>query len=87
MTVSEKLPNNSPRRVVQYIYRNSIVCFREQKIFCFENSVFLTLSLGMCGGVGEDLRQGIWACIHSSRIMYFLECVYVESLHVHLGGE
>ena len=21
------------------------------------------------------------------RIMYFLECVYVESLHVHLGGE
>ena len=24
---------------------------------------------------------------HSSRIMYFLECVYVESLHVHLGGE
>ena len=27
------------------------------------------------------------ACRHSSRIMYLLECVYVESLHVHLGGE
>ena len=38
-------------------------------------------------GVGEDSRHGIWACKHSSRIMYLLECVYVESLHVHLGGE
>ena len=29
-------------------YRNSVVRFREQKTFCFENSVFLTFSLGMC---------------------------------------
>ena len=25
--------------------------------------------------------------LHSSRIMYLLECIYVESLHVHLGEE
>ena len=26
-------------------------------------------------------------CRHSSRIMYLLECVCVEPLHVYLGGE
>ena len=31
MIVSKKLPNNSPRRVVQYIYQNSVLCFQEQK--------------------------------------------------------
>ena len=61
--------------------------FSRIKIFCFENGVFFTLVLGMCEGVGEDSRLRIWACRHSSRIMYLLECVYVESLHVHLGGE
>ena len=30
MTVSEKSSSNSPRRVVQYIYRISVVSFREQ---------------------------------------------------------
>ena len=29
------------------------------KIFCFENSVFITFDLGMCEGVGEDSRHGI----------------------------
>ena len=56
------------RRVIQQIrlgglsntfYRNSVVCFREQKTFCFENSIFLTFGLGMCEGVGEDSRHGI----------------------------
>ena len=61
--------------------------FSRTKIFYFENSVFLTLGLDMCEGVGEDSRHGIWACRHLSRIMYFLECVYVESLQVNLGGE
>ena len=28
-----KLSSNSPRRVVQYFYRNSIVSFQEQKAF------------------------------------------------------
>ena len=58
--------------------------FSRTKTFCFENDVFLAFGLGMCKGVGEDSRHGIG---HSSRIMYLLECVYVESLHVHLGGE
>ena len=60
--------------------------FSRTKTFCFENSVFLTFGLGMCEGVSEDSRHGIWACRHSSRIMYLLECVWL-SLHVHLGGE
>ena len=33
MNCSESSPTNSPRRVVQYFYRNSVVCFREQKVF------------------------------------------------------
>ena len=61
--------------------------FSRTKVFCFENDVFLAFGLGMREGVGEDSRHGIWACRHSRRIMYLLECVYVESLHVHLGGE
>ena len=59
MTVSEKLPSNSPRRVIQYIYQSSVVRFREQKPFFFENDVFLTFGLGMCEGVGEDSRHEI----------------------------
>ena len=54
-----ELPSNSPRRVLQYIYRNSVVSFREQKPFCFENCILLAFSLGMCEGVGEDSRHGI----------------------------
>ena len=33
MTVLESSPINSTLRVVQYFYRNSVVCFREQKAF------------------------------------------------------
>ena len=40
MTVSESSPTNSIRRVVQYFYQNSVVCFEESKSFCFENGVF-----------------------------------------------
>ena len=61
--------------------------FSRTKSFCFENDVFLAFGLGVCEGVGEDSRHEIWACRHSSRIMYLLECIYVESLHVHLSGE
>ena len=42
--------------------------------------------LGICEGVGEDSRHGNWACRHSSRIMHFLESVWLP-LHLHLGGE
>ena len=68
--------------------------FSRTKNFCFENSVFLTLGLGMREGVSEGSRHGSgWvtfssiSCRHLSRIMYFLECVCVEPLHVHLSGE
>ena len=33
--------------------------FSRTKTFCFENYIFLTFSLGMCDGVGEDSRHGI----------------------------
>ena len=53
------LSNNSPRRVVQYIYRNSVVSFREQKAFVLKTVILLAFGLGMCEGVGEDSRHGI----------------------------
>ena len=33
--------------------------FLRTKIFCFENSVFLTFGLSMCEVVSEDSRHGI----------------------------
>ena len=33
MTVLKSSPTNSTRRVVQYFYQNSVVCFRKQKAF------------------------------------------------------
>ena len=34
--------------------------FSRTKIFCFENNVFLTFSLGMHEGVSQDSRSGKW---------------------------
>ena len=48
------LSNNSPRRVVQYIYRISVVSFREQNAFVLKTKYLLAFSLGICEGVGED---------------------------------
>ena len=56
---SKKLSSNSPRRVVQYIYRNSVVCFREQKPFVLKTVFLLAFGLGMCERVSEDSRHGI----------------------------
>ena len=69
--------------------------FSRTKTFCFENSVFLTLGLGMHEGVSEGSRHGSgWvtfssiSCRHLDRDLHvLLECVCVEPLHVHLGGE
>ena len=47
------------RRVVQYIYRNSVVCFQEQKAFVLKTVFLLAFGLGICEGVGEDSRHGI----------------------------
>ena len=57
MTVSE-LSSNSPRRVVQYFYRNSVLSFQEQKAFVVKIGYFYShIGLGMCEGVGEDSRH------------------------------
>ena len=50
----ESFPKNSPRRVVQYFYRNSVVCFREQKSFVLKTMILLAFGLSMCEGVSED---------------------------------
>ena len=54
-----ELSSNSPRRVVQYFYRNSVVSFQEQKAFVVKTGCFYShIGLGMCEGVGEDSRHG-----------------------------
>ena len=53
------LSSNSPRKVVQYIYRISVVSFREQKAFVLKTVILLAFGLGMCEGVGEDSGHGI----------------------------
>ena len=53
------LSKNSPRRVVQYIYRISVVSFREEKAFVLKTVILLAFGLGMCEGVGEDSGHGI----------------------------
>ena len=45
--------------VVQYIYRISVVSFREQKAFVLTTVILLAFGLGMCEGVGEDSGHGI----------------------------
>ena len=58
MNCFERLSNDSPRRVVQYIYQISVVSFREQKAFVLKTVIFLAFGLGMCKGVSEDSRHG-----------------------------
>ena len=54
-----ELSSNSPRRVVQYNFIKKLaLCIQEQKPFVLK-TVFLTLSLGMREGVGEDSSYGI----------------------------
>ena len=53
-----ELSSNSPRRIVQYFYRNSVVSFQEQKAFVLKTGYFTTFGLGICEGVGEDSGHG-----------------------------
>ena len=54
-----ELSSNSPRRVVQYFYRNSVVSFQEQKAFVVKIGYFYShIGLGMCEEVDEDSRHG-----------------------------
>ena len=55
----EELSSNSPRRVVQYFYRNSVVSFREQKAFVLKTMILLAFDLDICERVGEDSEHGI----------------------------
>ena len=57
MTVLESSPTNSTRRVVQYFYRNLVVCFREQITFVLKTVILLVFGLDICEGVGEDSRH------------------------------
>ena len=54
-----EISSNSPRRVVQYFYRNSVVSFREQKAFVLKTVILLAFGLGICEGVGDDSEHGI----------------------------
>ena len=54
-----ELSSNSPRRVIQYFYRNSVVSFREQKAFVLKTVILLAYDLGICEGVGEDSGHGL----------------------------
>ena len=59
MNCSKDSPTHSPRRVVQYFYRNSVVSFQEQKAFVLKTVILLAFGLGMCEGVGENSGHGI----------------------------
>ena len=58
MTVSENYPAIHLGGLSNRFYRNSVVCFREQKPFVLK-TVFSHSWLGMCEGVGEDSRHVI----------------------------
>ena len=45
--------------VVQYIYRISVVSFREQRVFVLKTVILLAFGLGKCERIGEDSRHGI----------------------------
>ena len=53
-----ELSSNSPRRVVQYFYRNSVVSFGEQIAFILKTAILLAFGLGICEGVDGDSRHG-----------------------------
>ena len=53
-----EISSNSPRRVVQCIYQNSVVSFREQKVFVLKTVILLAFGLGICERVGEDSGHG-----------------------------
>ena len=77
----EGYPIDFPRMVVQYVYRISVVSFREQKTFVLKTVILLAFGLGMCERVGEDSRHEIGhvdiqvgSCIFLSVISYHDMC-------------
>ena len=53
-----RLSNRFASEVIQYIYRISVVSFREQKTFVLKTLILLAFGLGICEGVSEDSRHG-----------------------------
>ena len=94
MTVSEDYPAIRLGGLSNRFYRNPIVCFREQKPFCFENSVFSYLALA-CVRESVRAREVGNGELHSHPYhvdiqvgsFIFLNVFMLNSLHVHLGGE
>ena len=59
MTISESYPAIRLGGLSNWFYRNSVVCFQEQKAFVVKTGYFYShIGLGMCEGVGEDSRHG-----------------------------
>ena len=80
-----ELPNKfTSEDCPMYLYRR--VVHNYNKYFCLE--MIFVHGLGMCKGVGEDLRHEIRHVNIRIGIMNSLECVFfVLPLHKHLGGE
>ena len=68
MTISESYPAIHLGGLSNRFYRNSVLCFQEQKPFVLK-TVFLTLGLGMHEGVNEGSRCGD-GCITFSSVSY-----------------
>ena len=59
MNCFEGLSNRCLRGLSNKFYRNSIVSFREKKVFVLKTVILLAFGLSMYEGVGEDSRHGI----------------------------
>ena len=83
MTVSENHPTIHLGGLCNRFYRNSVVCFQEQKPFCFENSVFSLLAWACVRepvrardmGVGGSHSHPYHVDILSRNLHVLLECV------------
>ena len=54
-----RLSNRFASEGCPIFFRNSIVCFQKQIAFVLKIVILLAFGLGICEGVGEDLRHGL----------------------------
>ena len=66
-----RLSNRFASEDCPIFYRNSAVCFQEQKTFVLKTVILLAFGLGICERVGEDSGHGTRdrSYRHSSRFM------------------
>ena len=93
MTVSENYPAIHLGGLSNRFYRNSVLCFQEQKPFVLKTVFFSHLAWACVKESvrAQEVKKGCVtfssiSCRYSSRIMRLLECIWLP-LHVHLGGE